>query len=113
MSLDIGTPPIILNGTTGGILETEVDGQPALVNTTEQPILVELSLEQRIHDLVVVDRKIVAQEDVVADEKAKLKALKEHREETLSAIKRHDDGEFMLPFEPEDRDESEPEDSLD
>lgn len=51
-TLGIGEPPV-LNGTTGEVITTTVDGKEARVDTTtppEQPRLIDVSLESLVHD---------------------------------------------------------------
>jgi len=99
MTVDIGQPPV-LDGTTGGILETTVDGAEARVNT-EQLVLIDVSLEELAHSLVVIDRRLANATDELDDAKANVKALKKDREALLSQIKDRDAGVAPLPFEPE------------
>lgn len=106
----IGDPPVLdgtVNGT--GVIETTVDGQEAKINT-EQLTLIEVSLEDLAHDLVIIDRKLEYAKDELKDAKAAVKQLKETREGILTKIKDRDAGVAGLPFSPEPEDEEDEED---
>lgn len=89
--------PLVLDGTTGGVLDTIVDGVEARVDTRpapaepSQPRLIEVALEDLVHSLNVWERERVAAKARKKAAAADMKYWAEKLEPLVAELQRRDD----------------------
>lgn len=89
-----GTVPPETDPESGEAIHTEVDGQPAVVHQRELRV-VNVSIEELVHDLIKKDKKIANKQADVKRLKDQLKVMEDEREELIWEIKKHGGAEQL------------------
>lgn len=95
-----------LDGMTGGVLDAEVDGKPAKIDTrNDQQRMIEASTEDLVHDLATKQREIRAAKSEAGKARKKVQDIERLRDGIIAELERRDaeaHGDTPLPFEPGD-----------